>query len=158
MRCWRRCGTTKKTSRLKKPPPTTTPKFDRIQAAAAGIELATELASIAERFVKRTGNALTGIRRAPIRPLGGRREATALALEDLNRLNDNARQRIVDSTADQADLRESLHDMVGQLRELISRAKSCCGAELRRQRCGDVTKARKLQCSCRFHQSSVCSN
>lgn len=42
-----------------------------------------------------------------------------LALEDLTRLADTARQRIVDSTADQADLREGLHDMVGQLRELI---------------------------------------
>jgi hypothetical protein len=108
------------TSSVKKPPPTTTPKVDRIQAAAAGIELAAELASIAERFVKRQRD--TDQERAALHSdlSAAGQEATALALEDLTRLADNARERIVDSTADQADLRESLHDMVGQLRELIA--------------------------------------
>jgi hypothetical protein len=109
-----------KTSRVKKPPPTTTPNFDRIQAAAAGIELATELARIAERFIKRQRDTDQAYAELQSDLSAAGQEAIALALDDLHRLADNARQRIVDSTADQADLRESLHDMVGQLRDLIS--------------------------------------
>lgn len=108
------------TSRLKQLPPANTPTFDRIQAAAVGIELATELASIAERFIKRqrdTDQAYAALQ-SDLSAAG--EEATELALDDLARLADYARQRILDSTAEQADLRESLHDMVGQLRELIA--------------------------------------
>lgn len=109
-----------KTSRVKKPPPTTIPTFDRIQAAAVGIELVTELASIAEKFAKRQHDVDQEYAALQSDLSTAGQEATALALDDLNRLAGNARQRIVDSTADQADLRESLHNMVGQLRELIS--------------------------------------
>jgi hypothetical protein len=109
-----------KTSRVKKPPPTTAPKFDRIQAAAAGIELATELARIAEQFIKRQRDTDQAYAELQSDLSAAGQEAIALALDDLHRLADNARQRIVDSTADQADLRESLHDMVGQLRDLIA--------------------------------------
>lgn len=109
-----------KTSRVKKPPPTTPPKFDRIQAAAAGIELATELGRIAERFIQRQRDTDQAYAELQSDLSAAGQEAIALALDDLHRLADNARQRIVDSTADQADLRESLHDMVGQLRNLIA--------------------------------------
>lgn len=108
------------TSSVKKSVPATTPTFDRIQAAAVGIELATELASIAERFVNRqrdTDQAYAALQ-SDLSAAG--QEAIDLALDDLARLTGNARQRILESTADQVDLRESLHDMVGQLRELIA--------------------------------------
>jgi hypothetical protein len=109
-----------KTSRGKKPPPATAPRFDRLQAAAAGVELAAELASIAELFIKRqrVSDQAYAALKADVSAAG--QEATELALDDLARLAGNARQRILDSTADQADLRESLHDMVFQLRELIA--------------------------------------
>jgi hypothetical protein len=109
-----------KTSRGKKPPPATAPKFDRLQAAAAGVQLAAELASIAELFIKRQRDSDQAYAALQADVSAAGQEATELALDDLARLAGNARQRILDSTADQADLRESLHDMVGQLRELIA--------------------------------------
>ncbi len=46
-------------------------------------------------------------------------QATSLALDALNDLADDARQRISDATAYQADLRDSLHDLAGKLRSHI---------------------------------------
>ena len=89
---------------------------DRIAAAAAGITLVAELASIAEGFLNR--QRATERERAGIQSglVTAGDEAIALALDELSRLADDARQRIIDVTADQADLRDGLHHMVGELR------------------------------------------
>ena len=92
----------------------------RAAAAAAGITLVAELASIAEGFVNR--QRATERERADIQSglVTAGDEAVALALDELGRLADDARRRIIDVTADQADLRDGLHHMVGELRKLIA--------------------------------------
>lgn len=94
--------------------------FDRVDAAVAGINLAKNLAFIAEGFMNRKREAER--ERTDIQSdLGAAGDkATGLGLAELDRLVDHARQRIIDATADQVDLRDGLHSMVDELRTLIN--------------------------------------
>lgn len=91
----------------------------RMAAAAAGIGLASQLATIAEGFLKsrRESKQERLDLQAALEVVGD--DAIALGLDSLHVLIDDARQRIIDATADQVELRNSLHQMVGELRSLI---------------------------------------
>jgi hypothetical protein len=98
-------------------------RADGIAAAAAGVNLVVDLAAIAEQFVnrQRAADAAAMKRKnleSDLEAAGV--QARALALDALTCLTDDARQRIMEATADQADLRDSLHHLVGELRNLIA--------------------------------------
>ncbi len=100
-----------------------TPSLDRMAAAAAGVSVIAELAVIAEQFANRQGAAKAAIQqRAQLQSelVSVGEEATTLALNTLNGLADDARQRINDATADQVRLRDSLRHLVGELRSQIA--------------------------------------
>lgn len=98
------------------------PGANRISAAAAGVAVISELAVIAEQLVNRQRAAVAAIRqRARLQSelFAAGEQATSLALDALDDLADDARQRIIEATADQADLRDGLHHLVGKLRSHI---------------------------------------
>lgn len=101
---------------------------DGFAAAAAGVTLIAGLATIAEEFL--TQHRASERERADIRAgLGvAGEEATALALDELSRLVADARQRIIDATADQADLCDGLHHMIGELHTLIASGEALLAA------------------------------
>ena len=99
------------------------PGADRMAAAAAGVTVIAELAVIAEQFVNRQRAAEAAIRQRTLLQselVGVGEQATSLALDALNDLADDARERINEATADQADLRDGLHHLVGELRNQIA--------------------------------------
>lgn len=101
----------------------TSSSVDRIAAAAAGVSVIAELAVIAEQFANRQRAAKAAIQqRAQLQSelVSVGEEATTLALNTLNGLADDARQRINDATADQVDLRDGLRHLVGELRSHIA--------------------------------------
>jgi hypothetical protein len=96
---------------------------DRIAAATAGITVVAELAAIAEQFVNRQRAAEAAARQRTNLQSGlmaAGEQAMTLALDALTRLADDARQRIIDATADQADLRDGLHHLVEELRNQVA--------------------------------------
>lgn len=100
-----------------------TPSLDRMAAAAAGVSVVAELAVIAEQFANRQRAAKAAVQqRAKLQSelVSVGEEATTLTLSTLNGLADDARQRIYDATADQSDLRDGLHRLVGELRSQIA--------------------------------------
>jgi hypothetical protein len=92
----------------------------RIAAAAAGIALLADLTAIAERQANKQRAAEQ--QRAELHSglVAAGEQASAIGTTALTGLVENARQRIIDVTADQADLREGLHRLVTELRKLVS--------------------------------------
>ena len=96
---------------------------DRMAAAAAGVFAIAELAVIAEQFANRQRAAKAAVQqRAQLQSelASAGDEATTFALNALNQMAEAARQRIVDATADQVDLYDGLHQLVGDLRSHIA--------------------------------------
>ena len=88
-------------------------------AAAAGLGLIAELAGIAEQFHNKQRAAAQRTELQTDLTAAGK-QAIAIALEALAGLADQTRQQILDATADQADLRDSLHRLAAELRSQIS--------------------------------------
>lgn len=96
---------------------------NRIAAAAAGIGMIADLAAVAEQHLNRQQAAETNARqRATLQSelVAVGEQATALAIDELTRGAGDARQRIIDATADQADLRDGLHQLVATLRNQVA--------------------------------------
>ncbi|WP_125078113.1 GTPase domain-containing protein [Mycobacterium sp. P7213] len=113
---------------LKQPAPTAaatggTQGANRIAAATAGVKLVADLAGIAAQYVNRQRTAeAAAVQRKNLQSAldDAGDQAKGLALDALTRLTDDARQRIMDATAGPAELRDSLHRLVDQLRDLIT--------------------------------------
>lgn len=96
------------------------PGSGRIAAAAAGIALLADLTAIAEQQANKQRAAER--QRAELHSglMAAGEQATTIGITALTSLVDHARQRIIDVTADQADLRQGLHRLVEELRGLVA--------------------------------------
>lgn len=96
---------------------------NRIAAAAAGVTLVVDLAGIAGQYINRQRAAeVTAAARKKFQSDldAAGEEAVTQTLDSLTGLTDAARQRIIDATADQMELRDSLHQLVAELRTQIA--------------------------------------
>lgn len=96
---------------------------NRLAAAAAGVNLVVDLAGIAGQYInrQRAAEATAAARKKLQSDLDAAgEEAITQTFDSLTGLTDAARQRIMDATVDQVELRDSLHQLVSELRSLIS--------------------------------------
>ncbi|MBY4130966.1 GTPase domain-containing protein [Rhodococcus fascians] len=95
---------------------------NRIAAATAGLKIVVEVAKIGEQFVNQQRAAAAAVQQHALLKTelaAAGEQAASVALGSLDAIADDARAQIRNTTADQVDLRVSLHQLVENLRSNI---------------------------------------